>query len=108
MLTEEHVKEDLSRSYVQAVGAMAGAIVSINDRGLDYGMDGSFHEVSIIDGYRVESGITLDFQLKATTRIITHDECVQFSLDVRTVNMLAARSQRCFSTPAILIILNET
>jgi hypothetical protein len=58
MLTEEHGKEDLSRAYVQAVGARAGIIVSLNRRGHDYGIDGSFHQVSILDGNRVESGYT--------------------------------------------------
>ena len=37
MLIQEHIKEDLSRSYVQAVGAMAGVIVDMN-RGHDYGI----------------------------------------------------------------------
>jgi hypothetical protein len=106
MLTEEHSKEDLSRAYVQAVGARAGVIVSLNSRGHDYGIDGSFHQVSILDGNRVESGWTLDFQLKATTRINMQEDFVQYQLDADTMNLLASRIKKPRATPAILIILS--
>lgn len=106
MLTSEHIKEDLSRAYVQAVGAKAGVIVNIGERGHDYGIDGSFHEVSLLDGRRIESGITLDFQLKATTRLKTYDDCVVFNLDAKTINLLANRVNRPCATPAILIVLS--
>ncbi|MGC1878581.1 MAG: DUF4365 domain-containing protein [Rhabdochlamydiaceae bacterium] len=106
MLTEEHRKEDLSRAYVQAVAAVAGVIVSINNRSHDYGMDGSFHEVSLLNGQRVESGITLDFQLKATTRVDAQNDFVAFSLDAKTINLLVDRTKRPAATPAILIILS--
>jgi hypothetical protein len=106
MLTEEHSKEDLSRAYVQAVGAKAGVIVSLKDRSHDYGIDGSFHEVSILNGRRVESGTTLDFQLKATTSIHIREDFVCHHLDASTVNLLASRSNRAYATPAILIILS--
>ncbi|MFI5344058.1 MAG: hypothetical protein ACHQUC_07550, partial [Chlamydiales bacterium] len=46
MLMDEHRKEDFSRAYILAVAAKAGVIVSINDRNHDYGIDGSFHQVS--------------------------------------------------------------
>lgn len=105
MLTEEHIKEGLSRSYVQAVSAIAGVIVDLN-RGHDYGIDGSFHEVLAADNQRVESGITLDFQLKATTRILFKEDRVHYSLDARTNNLLARRSQYKHLTQAILIILS--
>lgn len=106
MLTEEHTKEGLSRAYVQAVGALAGAIVSLNDRGHDYGIDGSFHQVSILHGNRVESGSTLDFQLKATTRITVQEDFIQYQLDSDTINCLASRAKKLRATPVILIILS--
>ena len=104
MLTENHSKEGLSRAYVQAVGAKAGAIVSINERGYDYGIDGSFHEVSIIGGQRMESGMTLDFQLKATSHVDRREGLIYYQLDARTVNLLASRLQKPHTTPAILIL----
>lgn len=104
MMTEEHSKEDLSRAYVQAVSARAGVIVSINQRSHDYGIDGSFHEVSILNGRRIENGNTLDFQLKATTHIDILDNCVCFKIDSNTINLIASRAHRPRATPAILIV----
>jgi hypothetical protein len=106
MLTEEHCKEDLSRAYIQAVAAIAGVIVSVNSRSHDYGVDGSFHEVSLLNGRRVESGITLDFQLKASTCIDIRDDFVSFKLDADTINLLAARVNNPCATSAILIVLS--
>ncbi len=106
MLTEEHRKEALSRAYVQAVGAKAGVIVGIKDRGYDYGIDGSFHEVSLMNGRRTETGIALDFQLKATTCIDTREEFIYYSLDADTINLLASRTKRANVSPAILIVLS--
>jgi len=105
MLTEEHAKEGLSRAYVQAVGAKAQVLVSINDRSHDYGMDGSFHDVSILNGKRVESGTKIDFQLKATSIDVVRDEHVQFSVDADLMNLLASRAKTPYSTRAILIVL---
>ena len=105
MLTEEHRKEDLSRAYVLAIAAKAGVIVSINDRNHDYGIDGSFHEVSIIDGRRVESGTTIDFQLKATSRDIIREEYVSFTMEARMNNHIAQRHERLHCTSVILIVL---
>jgi hypothetical protein len=105
MLTEEHSKEDLSRAYVLAVAARAGVLVNINDRNHDYGIDGSFHEVSIINGGRVESGVTIDFQLKATSRDIIREECVSFPIDAKMNNRLAQRHGRLHCTSVILIVL---
>ncbi len=106
MLTQEHSKEDLSRAYVQAVSAKAGVIISINDRSHDYGIDGSFHEVSILNGRRVESGITLDFQLKSTTRLEIREDFVYHQLDSKTINLLASRLKRPYVTSAILIVFS--
>src|SRR5689334_16354841 len=100
MLTPEQIKEDLSRSYVQAVSAMAGVIVNLN-RGHDYGIDGSFHEVSVADGQRFESGVALEFQLKATTQMVFKEDCVHYPLEARAMNLLARRSQGCHLTQAI-------
>lgn len=105
MILEEHIKEDLSRAYVLAVGAKAGAIVSIKDRSHDYGIDGTFYEVDITGKQRFETGTVLDFQLKATTRAIFQDDFVSYSLESRAFNLLSHRSRRPYSAPAILILL---
>jgi len=106
MLTEEHTKERLSRAYIQAIGARAGVIVSLKERCQDYGIDGSFHEVALCDGRRRESGTTLDFQLKATSRQIVQGEYVSFPLEADVVNFLALRGRQPHTTPVILIVLS--
>ena len=106
MLTDEHIKEGLSRAYVQAVSAKAGVILSLKDRGHDYGIDGSFHEVSDFQGRKIENGNVLDFQLKATTRIDVQEDFISFQLEAKTINLLASRVGRSGGTRAILIILS--
>jgi hypothetical protein len=106
MITQSHTQEDLSRAYVQAVGAKAGLIANMSGRSHDYGIDGSFHQVIELNGKRMESGVTLDFQLKSTTRAIVHDDCVSFPLDADAVNLLAYRNKQAKITPAILILFS--
>ena len=105
MLTQEHSKEGLSRAYVLAIAAKAGAAVSINDRCHDYGVDGSFHHVTSINGRRFESGATVDFQLKATSLDIVREDFISFPMDARTTNCWAERHNRPHSNPLILIVL---
>lgn len=40
MITPQHMEEDLSRAYVQAVAARAGVLLSMNGAAHDYGVDG--------------------------------------------------------------------
>lgn len=105
MLTESHKKEGFSRAYVQAVAAAAGINISINGRGHDYGIDGSFHEVSIVQGKRVDSGITLDFQLKATCSPKGDQDIIKFVLDADTHRSFSKRGSNVRATPAILVVL---
>jgi hypothetical protein len=105
MITEEHKKESLSRAFVQAVAAKAHLSVRINDRSHDYGIDGAFHKIAIINNKRVEQGLALEFQLKATTDFTKNDESVKYALDVNAFNMLANRMTQPYVTPAILILL---
>ena len=105
MITEEHKKESLSRAFVQAIAAKAQLSVSINDRSHDYGIDGAFHKIAIINNKRVEQGIALDFQLKATTHFTKNEKIIKYELDVNSLNMLADRMQKSYVTPAILILL---
>jgi hypothetical protein len=105
MLTEEHTKEDLSRAYVLAVAAKASVIVNLNNRSHDYGIDGSFHKVSNLKGRRVESGVTIDFQLKATSRDIIREDYVSITMDASTNNCLAKRYGQPGCNSVILIVL---
>jgi Domain of unknown function (DUF4365) len=105
MISEAHIKENLSRSYVQAVAAKAGVNIEIDGRSHDYGFDGSFHQVVLIGDKWADSGISLDFQLKASTCCSFEQNSVSYEMDVSTYNSLSNRSERPRATPAILILL---
>lgn len=104
MITDQHVAEDLSRAYVQAVGAKAGLIVTLQ-RSHDYGVDGTFHDVQVIGGRRCESGFALDFQLKASKNWTATDQEVVYSLEVKNYNDLVRRHARFRATPSLLVLL---
>ena len=65
MLTENHIKEGLSRAYILAVAHRAGFNCSLRE--FDYGIDGTFHDIKIVNGRHVESGYRIDFQAKAVS-----------------------------------------
>jgi len=65
-ITGEHIKENLSKAYVEAVIARAG--FSYCESKNDYGIDGTIKEVIYNERRKsyAESGFNLDFQLKST------------------------------------------
>ena len=104
MISEEHTKENLSRSYVQAVAAKAGVNIEVGGRSHDYGFDGAFHQVSLIGGRWADSGISIDFQLKSSSccRVTTTE--VVYELDAKSYNKLAYRTNHPRANPGILIL----
>jgi hypothetical protein len=105
MITTQHIQEDLSRAYVQAVAAKTGVLVSINGRSHDYGVDGTFHQVSLLKGKRLETGFNLDFQCKASTQWDREEEHIVYDLESQAFNGLVARSKRTGATPFVLILM---
>ncbi len=105
MLTQEHQKEGLSRAYVQAVAAVAGINISVGNRSHDYGVDGAFHEVSFVNGKRVDSGFSLEFQLKSSSFLKDAGDSFKYALDADTHHCLVKRASKLRATPAILILL---
>lgn len=103
MLTEQHIAEDLSRAYVQAVAAKAG--VNFSTRVHDYEVDGTFHPIRIVNSRRVEAGFPLDFQLKASKNWTINEEHIVYDLEVKTYNDLILRRSTSGATPCILILL---
>ena len=103
MITEEHTKESLCLAYVEAVAAKAG--VNLASRRHDYGIDGTFHPVRIINKRRIESGFPLDYQLKSTVNVELTEDVVKYDLKAKTFNDLVRRHQATGSTPMVLIVL---
>lgn len=104
MLTSQHIEEALSLAYVQAIAGRAG--VNLSTRRHDYGIDGSFHEVHIVHGRRVESGFTLDWQLKASIHYDINDSSILCNIEAKTYNDLIIRASSERATPCILIVLH--
>lgn len=82
-LTDEHIKEELSFAYTQAISAYAG--MGCEQRRRDYGIDGSINEIiySKIRKRHVESGYSIDFQLKATVNAKIKDGIILYDLEVK-------------------------
>jgi hypothetical protein len=101
-LTLQHIEESLSLAYVSAVSGRAGVNISV--RRHDYGIDGTFHQIQIIKDKREETGIALDWQLKATQNWIERDDTIVYDLDANTYNRLARRQTTIRASPCILIL----
>src|SRR6266540_1171156 len=101
MITDEHIKEGLSRAYILAVAHRAGFNCDV--RGFDYGLDGTFIEVADLPtGGKCESGFKLDFQAKASTRVVRNNGFVTYPLNADAYNRLVMPRS---GTPRVLIVL---
>lgn len=101
MLTEEHIKEGLSKAFVSAIATKAGMNCAVRE--YDYGMDGTFIDVKIAkDGKRrIESGFKIDFQLKSTINIEIKEDKIVYPLDAKNYRDLIDEE---VGTPRILIL----
>jgi len=99
-MTEQHIKEQISKAYTKVVAAKAGIIY--RDFGeMDYGMDGSFSDVEYSNGRYSESGFGIQFQLKATAHITPKDGRLIYDLEVKNYNDLIKND---VGMPRILIL----
>ncbi|MBY0527447.1 MAG: DUF4365 domain-containing protein [Gemmataceae bacterium] len=86
MLTPQHRQEALSRAYVQAIAGRCG--MSVSTPFPDYGIDLSLHEITIVGNRRLETGVRLDIQAKATTRSNVSGTNLRYDLAVRDYEVL--------------------
>ena len=80
---ETHIKEELSKSYANAVSAAAG--LNCQFYGRDYGQDGVFEDVAYYadrKAYR-HTGFGIDFQLKATVNATAKDGFYLYDLELK-------------------------
>jgi hypothetical protein len=102
MFPQQIIQELLSVAHVQAVAARAGVSISNFDK--DFGIDGTFRQISTIGNRRFTSGYALDFQLKASTNYTLESEYIVYDLEVKTYNDLVQRRLSTDATPCILIL----
>ena len=102
MFPQQIIEELLSVAHVQAVAARAGVSISTFDK--DFGIDGTFRQITSIGNRRFTSGYALDFQLKASINCFLEPEYIVYDLEVKTYNDLVHRRQASDATPCILIL----
>ena len=114
MLTQQHIQEDLSKAYIQAVAATAGLNLSLGTHSHDYGVDGTFHQVQIVTRTdpagklvkrRLNSGFNLEFQCKASIDWLDELDHIVHDLEAKTYNDLVLRTDTTNATPIILILM---
>lgn len=98
-ITEQHIKEGISKGYVKAVAHYTG--LNIKEYEYDYGMDGTFSGVRVRDNRIVSNGFNLDFQLKASVNVIEEEDIVKYNLEAKNYNDLVDQD---IGTPRILIL----
>lgn len=105
MVTLNHRKEALSAAYIQAVAAKAG--VSISVRALDYGVDGDFNAVSLIEGRLQELGFSIRYQAKASKKwqIDQTDGLIKYRLEGKTYNTMIRRNRSDSNSEPLLLLL---
>ncbi len=101
-MTEQDIEAALSVSYVYTVAARAGAIIF--NPTLDYGIDGSLHEVRKVNGQRVQCGATIHYQLKASRRCIEKETKITYTLKKDAYNRFVAIKNNS-AVPCILLLL---
>jgi hypothetical protein len=100
MLPRNQRQELLSRAYVRAIAAQAGAVCSEPEQ--DFGIDLCLRSVRGRGRRITDAGGQFDVQVKSTTRAnVTEDE-VRYDLSVKNYDDLRAPGDNC---PRILVVL---
>lgn len=104
-MTLQHIKEQISKAYVNAIAANAGILFKDNGN-LDYGMDGKFSDVDVyLDNSNhcrfSENGFGIDIQLKATVNAQVKNGKILYDLEMKNYLDLIRTD---IGTPRILII----
>ncbi|MXP46426.1 DUF4365 domain-containing protein [Altererythrobacter luteolus] len=89
-------------AHIQAVSGMAGTLLTAKPE-YDYGVDGQFDSVIFREKRRVQSGLPLQFQAKASVNWEIKGGEVIYDLEGKTYNDLVSREPH--ETTLILILL---
>ena len=101
MLPTQTIEELISMSYVSAVIASSG--FSPNAIAKDYGVDLEVRRIGTFGAKRIDLGVMLEFQLKASINWKADDNHIIFDLEADAYNRLVIRRDNS-STPCILVL----
>ena len=90
MITDNHRKESLSISYVQAIAGKAGLIIRVNDANFDYGVDGRFSKVLVEENENQKEEYS--FQLKASSNFKIEKNHITFVISTKAYNKIVTRN----------------
>lgn len=103
MLTENHAKEGLCRAGVSAIVAAARHNLSLKSE-FDYGIDGTVQQLGNRGKRRLSTGVSFDFQLKASCNWSVDGSDIVYDLEAKSYNDLVESGRgRC--SPFILILM---
>src|SRR5579862_348454 len=100
MLPRNQRQELLSRTYIRAVAAQAGVVVSEPEN--DYGIDMTLRAVTVRDGRWRDIGPQIDLQVKSTARPDIGDTYLSYDLPVVNYDDLRETG---IPTPRLLVVL---
>lgn len=100
MLPRNRRQELLSRAYVRAIAAHAGAICT--EPVLDFGIDLCIRAVRDRGSRVADVSGQFDVQVKSTTRVNLTENEIRYDLDVRNYDDLREPGDNC---PRILVVL---
>lgn len=111
-MTEEQIKEFISREYFRVIAHSRG--YKVVEASLDHGVDVTVVPVSrrlLPDGgvRYLDSQYKLDFQLKSTTshRIEADDELIRYDLEAKTFNDLVERRDDALPLHLVVVVLGD-
>ena len=108
MITTKHTQEQLSRAYAVAVAGVAGVNISVSEN--DYGVDGTFRSVTIVEDVsgkieRNESGYAVDFQLKSSVNCVETEADIRYDCKAKAYNKIVNQNGLTGTTPCLLLVL---
>jgi hypothetical protein len=101
-MTDQHIEEELSISYVSAVVAFAGRSYQTIAR--DYGVDGAIRQIDQYNGKFIDIGTIFECQLKATINWSEKGNEILYDMEADAYNKLIYKNSKS-TVPCILILL---
>lgn len=104
LITIQRREETLSQAFIHSIATIAGLNVEYRSAGNDCGVDGSLRRLKKFKNRLNETGLPLDFQLKATINWDIEEHNVIYDLEAKTYNDFVLRNHDG-DPPKILILL---